>query len=65
MDELIKTGKLSDLKGLLYFTDGLGTFPETMPEYRTAFIFIDEGYSTPDVPVWAMKVVLQAEELQE
>ena len=65
VDELIKTGKLSDLKGLLYFTDGLGTFPETMPEYRTAFIFIDEGYSTPDVPVWAMKVVLQAEELQE
>ena len=65
VDELIKSGELSDLKGLLYFTDGLGTFPETMPDYKTAFIFVDEGYSTPDVPVWAMKVVLQAEELQE
>ena len=65
VDELDRQGVFSDLRGLLYFTDGLGTFPEKMPDYKTAFIFVDEGYSTPEVPAWAMKVVLRAEDIQE
>ena len=65
VDKLCSEGKFSDLRGLLYFTDGLGTFPESKPDYRTAFIFIDEGYSTPEVPAWAMKVVLRTEDIQE
>ena len=65
VDDLIKQGQFSDLRGLIYFTDGLGTFPEKMPEYRAAFIFLDDGYSTPDVPAWAMKVVLRDEDIQE
>ena len=65
VDDLIAQGAFSDLRGLIYFTDGLGTFPEKMPEYRTAFIFVDEGYSTPEVPKWAMKVVLREEDIQE
>ena len=63
--DLIAQGAFSDLRGLIYFTDGLGTFPEKMPDYRTAFIFVDEGYSTPEVPKWAMKVVLRQEDIQE
>ena len=48
-----------DLKGLLYFTDGYGSFPEVMPAYETAFIFVDEGYVIPDVPPWAVRLVLE------
>ena len=58
VDELIRQGAFTDLKGLLYFTDGLGTFPDRCPEYRTAFVFVDDGYSKPKVPAWAMKVIL-------
>jgi hypothetical protein len=36
-----------------------------MPDYRTAFIFVDDGYSIPEVPAWAMKVVLRTEDIQE
>ena len=65
VEKLCAEGKFSDLRGLLYFTDGLGSYPEFKPDYRTAFIFVDEGYSTPEVPAWAIKVVLRAEDIQE
>ena len=55
-------GKLSGLKGMIYFTDGLGTFPEKAPDYETAFVFIQGDYeknSKPDVPPWAVRIVMQ------
>ena len=59
VDSLKKRGELKDLKGLIYFTDGYGQFPEKMPEYETAFVFLDEGErETPKVPPWAMKVLI-------
>ncbi len=65
VDELIRDGAFSDLKGLIYFTDGLGTYPETKPDYKTAFVFVDDGYNMPSVPVWAIRVLLQQDELRE
>lgn len=65
VDELIRDGAFSDLKGLIYFTDGLGTYPETKPGYKTAFVFVDDGYNLPAVPVWAIRVLLQQDELRE
>ena len=65
VDDLISQGHFSDLRGLIYFTDGLGIYPDKMPEYRTAFIFVDDGYSIPEVPAWAMKIVLRTEDIQE
>ena len=65
VDKLCADGRFSDLRGLLYFTDGLGSYPETKPAYRTAFIFVEDGYSAPEVPAWAMKVLLRAEDIQE
>lgn len=59
VDDLRKRGELTDVKGLIYFTDGLGQFPEKPPEYDTAFVFMnDEGKELPPVPPWAMKVVI-------
>lgn len=52
-------GELPNLKGLIYFTDGLGSFPEKAPDYDVAFVFMDEeGRELPPVPPWAMKLVL-------
>ena len=63
VDKLIKNHEFSDLKGLIYFTDGWGTFPRVQPEYSTAFVFLDDNYNNPSVPVWAIKLVLTSEEI--
>lgn len=56
---LQKKGKLEDLKGVIYFTDGYGNFPEKAPEFDAAFVFMDDGErEIPPVPPWAIKVVL-------
>ena len=63
VDELIQAGEFTNLKGMIYFTDGRGIFPEKKPDYDAAFVFLDDGYDPPDVPVWAIKLVLQSEEI--
>ena len=63
VDRLLTDGEFSDLKGLIYFTDGLGTYPAYKPAYKTAFVFVESGYNIPDVPVWAMRVVLDPDEI--
>ena len=63
VDELRKKGEFDNLKGLIYFTDGYGDFPEKKPEYDAAFVFIDDEYGQPEVPVWAIKLVLQQDEI--
>ena len=52
------------LRGLIYFTDGYGTFPVKMPPYDTAFVFFKEDYLDVDVPPWAVKLILGEGELQ-
>lgn len=59
VDDMIARHEFQDLRGLIYFTDGQGTFPERMPDYETAFVFIEEGFSIPEVPAWAIRLVLQ------
>ena len=63
VDSLIKIREFTNLKGLIYFTDGYGDFPKTQPQYNTAFVFIDDEYNNPEVPVWAIKLVLQRDEI--
>ena len=65
VDQMIKAGKFSRLRGLLYFTDGYGTFPVKMPPYDTAFVFMRDNYTDADVPPWAMKVILDPESLED
>lgn len=63
VDELIESHEFLNLKGLIYFTDGYGAFPEKMPSYETAFVFVEDNYGNPAVPSWAMKLILQKDEL--
>ena len=39
-----KAAVFAGLKGLLYFTDGRGIYPEKRPVYDTAFVFMEEDY---------------------
>ena len=64
VDELIHKGHFTNLKGLIYFTDGFGTFPEKQPDYKVAFVYVEEGYENPEVPVWAIKLVLNTEDIK-
>lgn len=62
--EQLRHGKeFTNLKGLIYFTDGFGEYPAKKPDYDTAFIFVDDEYNNPDVPPWAIKLILQRDEI--
>ena len=52
-EELKKQGKLTCLKGLIYFTDGDGIYPREAPDYETAFVFLKEKREGIRVPSWA------------
>ena len=64
VNQLILEGEFTNLKGLIYFTDGYGPFPVKMLPYETAFVFMREDYSDADVPPWAIKLILGPEELE-
>lgn len=64
VERLRREGGFENLKGLLYFTDGYGIYPEQMPDYDTAFVFLSEDEEAPSVPPWAIKIVLSEEECE-
>ena len=64
VNELIAKKAFRRLRGLIYFTDGYGKFPAKKPLYETAFVFLKEDYSDVDVPAWAMKLILEPEQLR-
>lgn len=63
VDELIRAREFTNLKGLIYFTDGIGVFPDQKPPYDTAFVFIDDEINSYSVPAWAIKLILRKEEI--
>ncbi len=65
VDELIEKKEFRDLHGIIYFTDGIGIFPEKKPRYETAFVFVEDGEREIAVPPWAIKLVLQKSEMGE
>lgn len=65
VDRLLEQHEFHNLKGLIYFTDGFGIYPQKMPSYKTAFVFMQDNYRDVDVPVWAMKLILDEDDLTE
>lgn len=63
VNSLVDCGEFENLKGLIYFTDGYGDFPSKKPPYEAAFVFINEGLNPPEVPPWAIKLVLRKDEI--
>lgn len=62
VDTLIKNKEFDNLCGLIYFTDGYGTYPTMPTPYKTAFAFL-EDYDHKAVPPWAMSVYWKDDEL--
>ena len=59
VENLIFEKKLENLKGLIYFTDGYGIYPDKPTAYDTAFVFAeDEEYEDENVPDWALKLYI-------
>ena len=65
VQELIDRKEFFHLKGMIYFTDGYGYYPRKKPPYDTAFVFMEEDYTDVAVPPWAMKLIIEKEELEE
>ena len=64
VDELIAAGEFTSLRGLIYFTDGLGFYPKSRPAYETAFVFLGQPPASIPVPPWAIRLVLEIPDLQ-
>lgn len=56
--ELQAMGELAKLRGLVYFTDGMGIYPEKRPPYETAFVLLEEPPLSVRVPPWAVRLIL-------
>lgn len=63
VEQLKRNKEFTNLKGLIYFTDGDGVFPSKKPDYEVAFVFVDDYENNPNVPPWAIKLVLQKNEI--
>lgn len=55
---LQKEGAFTSLRGLLYFTDGMGVYPQRRPPYDTAFVLLEEPPLSVRMPPWAIRLVL-------
>lgn len=59
VDRMIAEGSLRDLKGLMFFTDGYGTYPIRRPDYDTAFVFCEDVPRDHPVPPWTMRISIR------
>lgn len=57
VDELLRSGEFANLRGLLYFTDGMGIYPEKRPDYEVAFVLLDEPPLSVKMPPWAIRIM--------
>jgi len=58
IEKLKDEGAFTSLRGLIYFTDGMGIYPAKRPAYEAAFVFLEEPPLSVKVPAWCIKLVL-------
>ena len=56
--KLQKEGAFTSLRGLIYFTDGMGIYPQKRPPYDVAFVLLEEPPLAVKMPPWAIRLVL-------
>ena len=64
VDKLCAEGAFSDLRGLIYFTDGMGIYPQRRTKYETAFVFLEEPPMEVKLPPWAIRLTIGAEQTE-
>ncbi len=57
VDRLLAEGAFRQLRGLLYFTDGMGIYPAKRPDYEVAFVLLDEPPLSVRMPPWAIRIM--------
>ena len=63
--QLQAQGEFANLRGLVYFTDGMGIYPKKRPPYDTAFVLLEEPPLSVKMPPWAIRLVLTAPALEK
>lgn len=58
LNKLIHEKEIRHLRGLLYFTDGDGIFPDSPPQWDTAFVFLNNQTEKHAIPGWAIRLNL-------
>lgn len=58
VEKLRQAGELKNLKGLMYFTDGDGVYPQRQTPYETAFVFSDRRALEYSYPDWIIPLCL-------
>ncbi|WP_026666506.1 vWA domain-containing protein [Butyrivibrio sp. FC2001] len=59
VDDLRRKGQLKHLRGLMYFTDGFGDYPENPTDYDTAFVYPSDKETGADkMPNWAIQLYI-------
>jgi len=58
VDQLLAEGAFTHLRGLLYFTDGMGRYPRKRPPYDAAFVLLEEPPAAVPMPLWAIRLTL-------
>ena len=64
VERLRAEGAFTSLRGLIYFTDGMGIYPQKRPPYETAFVLLEEPPLSVKIPPWAIRLVLTVEDLE-
>lgn len=65
VESLIASGEIGNLKGMIYFTDGQGIYPEKAPDYETVFAFLNEEELPNSAPAWAVRICIDEDTLEE
>ena len=65
VQKLSDDGEFTNLRGMIYFTDGHGIYPRRKPAWDTAFVFMEEDFTDAQVPPWAIKLIVDREEFEE
>ena len=63
--KLQKEGAFTSLRGLIYFTDGMGIYPQKRPPYDVAFVLLEEPPLAVKMPPWAIRLVLDLPGLEK
>ena len=63
VEQLRRRGELSGLRGMVYFTDGMGIYPKKRPAWETAFVLLEEPPLSVQMPPWAIRLVLPLPDL--
>ena len=63
IDKLVSEGAFHHLRGMIYFTDGMGIYPKKRPRYDAAFVMLEGEAHPENVPPWGIRAVLREAEI--